>query len=130
MSSRNSQIVLIGISRAGWFANGLDHGNTMSVSTYETTEEPPPSLLENAEGAWVVDGRRLELGVIVDEAFAGPMLDVQLARGMKRSWTKTEPAVEPFGGLDFVALDIYIARKRAKGFRLGQVRGRGVVWEW
>jgi hypothetical protein len=133
---KNRKIKLIMIVRAGWFGDGTYKSSDgdickFSVNTYDAREDPPESLTKEGHGAIVIDGRMLDIGTAIDGAYKLPLLDVTFAPGMGRKlFEEVGKAQEPYGSLDWVALDIWTEIHRAKGYRIGRINDNGTVdWE-
>jgi hypothetical protein len=130
----NQKILMIMIVTAGWFGEGtcetIGVPGSFSVTTYDFREDPPESLTKIGDGAVVIDGRHLDINDAIDGAYKLPMLDVMLEPGMMRRFLGEAKKAEcPYGLLDYVALDIWTELHREKGYRIGRVSDRVVIWE-
>src|SRR5262249_41280187 len=101
------------------------------------------------DGALVYDADGAEYDAFVDLVISGPMVDVDLPAGAVKRFTDGETAARMvdglegafktlavlaqdarFGGLDYVAVDVYEALLgRVPGVKIGHVRDGVVIWD-
>ena len=125
------KLKLIGISQAGWFANGVDSmGNKMSVTSYEVNELPPKDWMEH-EGCVVIDGRKTDINAVIDSCYEGPLLDVTLPKGSVSKFLDVgccEYEGESLWCFDAVSLDVYVGLKKQAGYKVGKIVDGKVEW--
>lgn len=145
MVDSKSDMVFLGIGdSAGCYGHGgilvtvpLEGGGSASWGRYRSSI--PDNRLECyywrlVDGGTVMDKRpafALDDKASVGEALRGPMLDPWLESGHidKLSGARAMEPGEVPGCLDSVALDVYLARWRPLGARVGKRDGDAIAWE-
>jgi len=132
---------IIGRGKAGWHAAA--HNVSSSGGTLDGY------VAQADEGALVYDGDGADYDTFARLVISGPMVDPGLAPGTVKRFTDTETAARmadglegafkalaelaqdaTYGGLDYVAVDVYEGLLRGvPGVKIGHVRAGVVEWE-
>jgi hypothetical protein len=146
MTQKDSWDVPWQIIGRGW--NGW-HAAAKNVTSSGGTLED--YLAKAAEGALVYDGSEADRDAFAALVISGPMVAPELAPGTVRRFGDRETAARmagpggltgafktlalaaqdpSYGGLDYVAPDVYVTLlRRVPGMRLGTAQAGAVVWE-
>ncbi len=128
-------IRLIGRGQRGWHVSGKSAPNCSFSGSGGTIEG---YLSEAPEGCPVYDASEADAASFISFVVSGPMVNHDLASGQVSRWMAPRETREDFGavtedltGLDYVAVDVYLALLRAKvpGVKIGKVSGVGIAWE-